>query len=267
MFLVNGSPSDFISLTDRSFQYGDGCFTTMLTRNGTIQYWSYHRDRMNACLDLLQIPHPDWQQVEQWLDRVVRSDHRAGIKLHISRGEGGRGYSPTQVDSPNVTISDFIYPPHYEQWLEQGLSLGICTTRLGHNPLLAGHKHNNRLEQVLLKAEMDGAHLPDGIALDIDDHVIETTMANVFWFRGNQLCTPDLSKSGVSGVIRRVILEWAKANGIAIEVGNFALTDLLDADEVFITNSILGVAPVNQIGEKTFAIGTITKRIQEMVNS
>lgn len=267
MFLVNGVPADSISLTDRSFQYGDGCFTTMLTRNGSIQWWPLHVERMNACLDVLHISRPDWNQVEIWLNTIINKERRAGIKLHISRGEGGRGYSPTQAASPNVTISDFIYPSHYEQWLDQGLKLGICQARLGHNPLLAGHKHNNRLEQVLLKAEMDQANLHDGLALDIDDCVIETTMANIFWRQGDVLKTPDLTKAGVAGVMRRVILEWATNNHLAVEVGQFKLADVLSADEVFITNSVLGAAPICQIGEQAFAIGKITKRIQEMVNS
>ncbi len=267
MFIVNGVCCESISVTDRSFQYGDGCFTTMLTREGHIAHWSKHVDRMNACLDALFISRPDWTQVESWLAQAVRNDRKAGLKLHISRGEGGRGYSPTHVASPNVTISDFIYPAHYEQWSEQGLKLGVCERRLGHSPLLAGHKHNNRLEQVLLKAELEQHSLADGIALDIDDNVIETTMANLFWLKGATLFTPCLDKAGVSGVIRRVVLEWAQAEGIETQIGEYKLADLLNADEVFMTNSILGAAPIRAIDSHQFDIGKTTQRIQEMIDS
>ncbi|KLN66315.1 aminodeoxychorismate lyase [Vibrio sp. VPAP30] len=267
MFMVNGVYADSISLTDRSFQYGDGCFTTMLTREGEICRWPLHVARMNACLDTLRIPRPDWNEVEGWLKQVARSDNKAGLKLHISRGEGGRGYSPTQVTSPNVTISDFIYPAHYEQWQQQGLVLGVCDLRLGHNPLLAGHKHNNRLEQILLKAELEQRSFADGIALDIEGNVIETTMANLFWFKDSTLFTPVLDKAGVSGVIRRDVLEWAAIQGISTQIGEFKLAEVMEADEVFVTNSILGVAPIRAISSHQFDIGNTTKRIQEMIES
>ncbi|NVD07030.1 aminodeoxychorismate lyase [Vibrio sp. JPW-9-11-11] len=267
MMLLNGVPADSIGLTDRSFQYGDGCFTTMLTRDGEIEHWPLHIERMNACLKVLKIPEPDWPLVHQWLLSAAQPVSKAGLKLHISRGEGGRGYSPTHVTSPNVTISDFTYPVHYEQWRRQGVVIGLCSTRLGHNPLLAGHKHNNRLEQVILKAEMDQLGLADGIALDLDGRVIETTMANLFWLNNRTLCTPDLSRCGVAGVMRRLVFDIAQQLGIPVCVDDYQLPEMMNADEVFMVNSLLGVAPICQVGKKSFEIGTITTRIQEMIAS
>lgn len=242
MYWLNGQPTDSISVLDRSFQYGDGCFTTMLTRHGVVEGWSYHLQRMQACLTALAIAQPDWQLVEKWLVRAASHDALAGLKLHISRGEGGRGYSATQVSTPNVTISDFAFPAHYYQWQQEGIELGVCQTRLGLNPLLAGHKHNNRLEQVLVKAELDQRQLTDGVVLNLSEQVIETSMANLFWCKDNVLYTPDLSMSGVAGVARRRVLELAERNQIHVLMGEFGLQELLRADEVFITNSILGVA-------------------------
>ncbi len=263
MYWVNGQLTDSISLSDRSFQYGDGCFTTMLTVNGVISHWDKHIQRMEACLDALQISLPDWNMVEKWLEKAAYSQGKAGLKLHISRGEGGRGYSPTQVTSPNVTISAFHFPAHYEKWCREGVNLGICHKRLGINPMLAGHKHNNRLEQILMKADIEQQGYSDGIALDCEGHVVETTMANVFWCCDGKLYTPTLTKAGVAGVMRRVVLEQASEKGLLVCEGEFTLSDLLTADEVFITNSILGVAPVTAIAEQRYAIGHITKTIQE----
>ncbi|WP_194436233.1 aminodeoxychorismate lyase [Vibrio fluminensis] len=266
MYWLNGQPTDSISLLDRSFQYGDGCFTTMLTRDGAVECWSYHLQRMQACLDALAIPHPDWQKVELWLKQAANHDSLAGLKLHISRGEGGRGYSATQVSAPNVTISDFAFPAHYYQWQQEGIELGVCQTRLGLNPLLAGHKHNNRLEQVLVKAELDQRQLSDGVVLNLSEHIVETSMANLFWWKEQELYTPDLTMSGVAGVARRRVLDIAQQQKINLHVGEFALTDLLDADEVFITNSILGVAPIKGIEGQSFQIGKQTRSIQEMLS-
>lgn len=263
MVWVNGKLSDVIAVNDRSFLYGDGGFTTMLTQNGAIQFWPLHQERMQTCLQTLAITEPDWTQVLDWLRIAALPDEQAGLKLQITRGGGGRGYSPAGISQPNVIISHFGYPSHYLALQQQGISLGICQRRLGINPMLAGHKHNNRLEQVLLKAEMDQSGHVDGIVLDIHGRVIETTMANLFWVRDRQLYTPKLESAGVAGVARRLVIEHAPQLGLTVQIGEFGLEDVQQATEIFITNSILGVAPVTQIGERSYSIGEETRRYQQ----
>ena len=73
-------------------------------------------ERMNSCLDVLNIPRPDWKQVEGWLEQVNTGEDKGGLKLLITRGEGGRGYSPSQVGKPNIVISRFEFPLHYQNW-------------------------------------------------------------------------------------------------------------------------------------------------------
>ncbi len=269
MFWVDGESQQTVALTDRSFQYGDGCFTTMLTLDGEIQYYNDHQQRVDACLAALRITPLDWERVCLWLEKALDSVPEkglGGVKLHVSRGSGGRGYSPMGVLEPVVTISTFAYPSHYLQWQQSGVELGVCQQKLGLSPLLAGHKHNNRLEQILIKAELDEAGLADGIVLDINDQVIETSMANLFWRKGSTIYTPDLSASGVAGVMRKqVILELSKQKEVV--VGRFDLEHLLSSDEVFITNSILSVAPVTKIKETTFEIGHVTRTLQGLLNS
>ena len=113
---------------------------------------------------------------------------------------------------------------------------------------------------------MDQQGFPDGIALDVSGHVIETTMANVYWVKQGVIYTPDLMNAGVAGVMRRVIVERLSSCEHTLSIGHYTFEELSDAEEVFISNSILGVAPVKSIGTQTFSIGTITKKIQEMVN-
>ncbi|HFQ4804072.1 TPA: aminodeoxychorismate lyase [Vibrio vulnificus] len=267
MYWVNGVVATEVSLSDRSFQYGDGCFTTMKTLNGQIEHWPLHIERMEACLQVLSIPLPDWALIEQWLHQAALPDARGGLKLHISRGEGGRGYSPSGVATPNVTISSFSYPVHYSQWQQHGVELGVCQTPLGINPILAGHKHNNRLEQVLCKGELDALGYQDGVTFNVQNHVIETTIANLFWVKNGVLFTPDLTLSGVSGVMRRLVMGEAQHRAIACQEIKADLSSLLAAEEVFMTNSLLGVAPINQILETRYPIGATTRYFQGIFNS
>ncbi|GAD78852.1 aminodeoxychorismate lyase [Vibrio ezurae] len=267
MYWINGVVKDTVPVSDRSFNYGDGAFTTIRTLEGKPQHWAAHLARMQACLSVLQITQPDWSLVLQWVEQAAVKAGVAGIKLHVSRGSGGRGYSPVGVQDTQVTISDFAYPTHYRNWQSHGVELGIAKPKLGINPLLAGHKHNNRLEQILVKADIEQQGYVDGIVLDLNDHVIETTMANVFWVTKGQLYTPSITSSGVAGVARRWILEDAAQRGISVLSKNFNIEHLLDADEVFMCNSILGVAPIIKITQKCFAIGIMTRDFQERINS
>ncbi len=267
MVWVNGTLSDVVAVGDRSFQYGDGCFTTILTKDGKIQHWALHVERMEACLDVLDIAKPDWQLVEQWLEPALLFDEKAGLKIHISRGVGGRGYSPSHLEQPNVTISHFAFPSHYAQWQTEGLDICVCSKRMGLNPMLAGHKHNNRLEQVLLKGEMDKAGFADGLCLDIHGHIVETTSANVFWVKGGTLYTPSLDNAGVSGIARKIILNHSAELGMKVVTGDFELDHLDNAEEVFISNALLEVAPITRISQHQYSIGIQTRRFQEIFNS
>ncbi|MFA0076726.1 aminodeoxychorismate lyase [Vibrio artabrorum] len=280
MFWVNGESQQTVDILDRSFQYGDGCFTTMLVRGGQIQYFRDHQHRVDEALIALRISGLDWDTINVWLDsarQYIQHNHshhpnttqneKAGIKLHVSRGAGGRGYSTKNIAQPTITISTFEFPNHYSEWHESGIELGICQQALGLSPLLAGHKHNNRLEQILMKDEMDQAGETDGVVLDISGNVIETTMANLFWRKGQTIHTPQLTQSGVAGVMRKQVLTALNQAELSVTIGDYSLSQLMQADEVFITNSILGVAPVTRISNTQFTIGSVTRSLQGQLNS
>lgn len=286
MFWVDGESQQTVDILDRSFQYGDGCFTTMLVQGGQIQHFHDHQRRVDECLKALRISALDWDVVNVWLDSALQHiqnnalheianrhetnkphNQKAGIKLHVSRGSGGRGYSTKNIAKPTVTISTFDFPSNYSAWQDSGIELGVCQQALGLSPLLAGHKHNNRLEQILMKDEMDQANEVDGVVLDILGNVIETTMANLFWRKGDTIFTPQLTQSGVAGVMRKQVLTALNQAELSVTISDYCLSQLMQADEVFMTNSILGVAPVTRISETQFNIGTVTRSLQGQLNS
>ncbi|MBD1557952.1 aminodeoxychorismate lyase [Vibrio sp. S9_S30] len=265
MILVNGRPQELLSVFDRSFQYGDGCFSTLLTCKKQIQAWNYHKERLASCLTILRIPAPNWEEVYAWCNKVALDEEKAGLKIHISRGTGGRGYGIAGASAPTVTISAFDYPRHYNDWITQGVSLGICETRLGHQPMLAGLKHNNRLEQVLVKAEIEQNGWSDAIVCDFEGNVVETSVANLFWVDPEfRLCTPKLNFSGVAGIMRQQVIEEAIAKKMTLIERAFSMEELLNAKEVFMTNALLQVCPITRIDKSHFKIGSLTKTFQEI---
>ncbi|USD64408.1 aminodeoxychorismate lyase [Vibrio sp. SCSIO 43136] len=268
MFLVNGVASDHVSISNRSFQYGDGCFSTILVREGKPQLWDFHRQRMSACLKVLRIDEPEWTQVLTWIEQLAQSMTLGGIKVHVCRGAGSRGYGIDGAGETQVTVNDFAYPNHYQRWQQVGVALGVSRVKLGHQPILAGHKHNNRLEQVLIKADAQDQGELDTVVLDIDERVIETSIANLFWVNAQgQVCTPDLRSCGVAGVMRRQVLTLLKQMGVEVKVDHFMLGDLMQAKTVWMTNSLMEIVPISSIDGYRFAIDAITRQLQEKLST
>jgi 4-amino-4-deoxychorismate lyase len=144
----------------------------------------------------------------------------------------------------------------------------LCETRLGRNPRLAGIKHLNRLEQVLAGAELREPGADEGLMRSTDDRVVCATAANVFLVRGGELRTPRISDCGVAGVMRDVVLRLAQVLGIHVEIGDYTLDDLAQADECFLTNSVRGIRPVGCIvGVNDFRPGELTARLRDAVET
>jgi len=260
--MINGVVTDQLTVFDRGFQYGDGVFETLIAENGHLQFWNKHIDRLNNGCQRLKIIVPDPKVLEAEIHQLLNNDvSRQIVKIIITRGSGMRGYQFQANSSPTRCIARYPAPAYPTDYYTQGVYLTVCQTRLACNPTLAGIKHLNRLEQVLARNEWDNPDIVDGIMLNNDQLVVETTSSNVFWVTGQHLYTPDLDQCGVAGVIRQQVLELAKELQISCTIGHFGIEEMMSGDEIFITNCVHGVWPVRQIDQRQWRIGTVTRQI------
>lgn len=148
-------------------------------------------------------------------------------------------------------VSSHPFPPHYLQWKEQGITLGLLKQRVGLSPL-AGLKHLNRLEQVLLKSEVETLGVDDGIACDMNGHLVETSASNLFWRKDRTLFTPVLDNAGVAGTMRARVIETAKLLGYKVIECREQASVIDGSDEIFITNAVMGLVPVRQYHNKNY---------------
>lgn len=250
--LINGKASEVISCSDRGLSYGDGLFETIAVRNGKPLQWQQHWRRLQQSCERMLLP---LQDESLWLGEVnslCEDENEGVIKLILTRGPGQRGYR--LPDSPDMTrVVAFSAKPDYPSsfWIE-GVKLHLCDIRLGKNPHLAGMKHLNRLEHVLARAEWQDEKVVEGLLLDSDGHVTEGVMSNVFWVKDEQLYTPDLSQCGVTGVMRETVMQLAEQLDIPLNWGHYILRDVYRADELFLTNSLVGIWPVRALGGTRF---------------
>jgi 4-amino-4-deoxychorismate lyase len=262
MILLNGAEIDHITVSDRGFQYGDGLFETIAVIEGRPLFLEHHLQRLTEGCSKLNIPKPDLKLLADESYFVCKQAKQAVLKIILTRGSGGRGYRQPEVIQPTRVISLYPFPEYSNAYAELGINMRFCDTRLGLNPALAGIKHLNRLEQVMARAEWDDPAIQEGIMLDINNHVIEGTMTNLFYATGNELFTASLHAAGVAGVTRAIIKNLLKEHGISLIEHDYDKEILLTANELFVCNSIIGIWPVKQIEGLQFAVGSLTKQIQ-----
>lgn len=262
MILVNGECRAHIEISDRGFQYGDGLFETIAITNGQPVFFDQHMARLQAGCCRLSIPFPDIGLLRLEAQKLSQHSGSAVLKLTITRGSGGRGYRQPDVIQATRVLSLHPSPDYPDIFKQQGVVTRFCDVRLGLNPALAGIKHLNRLEQVLARAEWSDSAIQEGIMLDINEHVIEGTMTNLFYVKNSILYTSLLTLGGVAGIIRGLIMTNSFRGGISVIERTFTKDELLSADEVFVCNSIIGIWPVKQIAETCFSVGAITRQLQ-----
>lgn len=101
---------------------------------------------------------------------MLATGHDSGVlKVIISRGSGGRGYSAMNCQAATRILSVSAYPAYYSQWRKQGITLTLSPIPLGRNPYLAGLKHLNRLEQVLIRSHLEQTDADEALVLTARD--------------------------------------------------------------------------------------------------
>ena len=267
--LVNGKITQFLDIADRGLQYGDGIFTTLSVQEGVAIFLDRHLKRLQADALRLNIPFPGFKILTEEVQRIGHMHPSCVLKIMLTRGLGGRGYLPPKQSQGTRILSSHPKPDYPKSIRESGVKARFCDIRLGLNPHLAGIKHLNRLEQVLARAEWDDEGIREGLMLDHEGFLVEGVMSNLFLVNSGMLRTPLLERCGVAGVMRGLVLESAVFLGLAVEEARILPEEAYATDEIFLTNSVIGIWPVSLLDGKAYPVGSITRlltrRVDEMV--
>lgn len=258
---VDGQPAQSLSLVDRGLAYGDGLFETVAVRRGQPLQQARHLQRLAEGCRRLAIA-CDTDLLCQELGAFAQQLGDGVAKLILTRGDGLRGYAAPSDPRPRRILLGAPRPAYPQCNAVEGIELYECSTRLAEQPLLAGLKHLNRLEQVLARAEWQDPRYAEGLLYDYSGRVIEAVFSNVFLIQGGQLATPALTRCGVAGVMRAELLAHAAALGLDCVVGDYRREQLLGADEVFVCNSLYGIWPVRRFAERDWPVGPLTRTLQ-----
>jgi len=244
----NAQQINDISLLDRAFHYGDGCFTTARVRHGNIELENLHRARLHLGCERLMLQ-ADLSYIEKTLAMLRQQFLQLNgiLKIIISRGEGQRGYS---LPKHPADIWMFFYPQAVDDFRIEKIKSGVLQQALGLSmPALVGLKSLNRLEQVLLKHEADQHGWMEALVTDVQGTVVEGVSSNCFIRLNNAWITPELRYNGVHGVMRAEILSRMQQHGIHCEQRFIEMEDISKFQSLFFCNALSPMKVVTELNQ------------------
>lgn len=263
---VNGKQDCQIDPLERGLAYGDGLFATMRFSGGEVLFLRAHLQRLTQGAKRLGF---DWCASDPLIAQIkhLAMTHGDGcIKLLLGRGVGGRGYAAPTSGLITEVVSIHAIPSHYSQWQIAGISLMSSDVKLAHQPLLAGIKHLNRLEQVLIKSKQLASGFDDWLVMDQKHNVIESSMANLFLVDGNRVVTPSIALAGVAGVMREQVIYALIERGFDLHITDVSYQQLPQFEHGFITNSLFGLVDINRVDDLTFERSPFTDSIRDSLH-
>jgi len=248
-----GALTEVARLPDRAQLYGDALFETMLWTGYNLALKTYHLTRLlYGCerLDIGLVPSEAKKHFEELERALARSHlgHSLAVRLSCTPIAESRGY--VRSSQSGAALSSTITP--FETREGSRVHLGISGVQLACQPVIAGIKHANRLEQVLAASELARAGYEDGLMLNTDGVLVCTTRANIYCLIDEVWHTPVIDRSGVAGTRRAWLFDSALGLGLSLKESELTLTSLERANAVMISNALRGFVSVEAIAGRPY---------------
>lgn len=265
--LIDGRAADSVDSADRGLQYGDGLFETIACRDGEPRWLALHLQRLRHGCERLRIAFREFDPLAAEIRALAAGQPHCIVKAIVTRGTATRrGYAPAGDENPTRIVSRYDWPPPPAR-ATGGFRLGVSGVTLGINPLLAGLKHLNRLEQVLAQMARDEAGADEVLMFSSAGQLIGGSMSNVFLADDSGLFTPGLQDCGVAGVMRSLVLEAAAGLGMPVQVRAVARGELAGVNEAFVTNVRWGVQSVQLLEGRALPSAALALRLRAMIDA
>lgn len=246
--------------------YGTGCFETMLADEGHLFFFDEHCNRLAAGLRYLGVSDeaiPGIDLLRRECHAVLHANNletkRAKLRIQVVFAETS-GYTPDESPSVYRIIECNEAPVKKEQ-----ARLITARTRVVPQECRPAHlKLSNMLHYRQAFREASAAGADDALMLTIDGFVAETSIANIFWKIGDVVCTPSVQCDILPGIMRAALINVLNRSGIDVQQGSYKSPEILQADTVWLTNSVAEILPVASIdGTKLHPSTTFVNTLRE----
>jgi len=237
--------------------YGRGVFTTLAVYDSKPFLWSKHWQRLAAHAAKLDIDHSGCTEksVGEAVTKLVAvnqvKDGRARVTM-LARS--GRDFWKAKLAGSTRKTDLLIMTGDPHRVSANGLSLAVSPYRISTFSPLAGIKSLNYLEHVLAREEARSRDFEEAVVLNERGEIVSGTTSNIFWAKNGTVHTPNLSTGALAGITRECVIDIANKHFIPLVEGVYEMADLVDADEIFLTSSGIGVAPVTTFDFRRYSI-------------
>jgi len=256
-----------VSASDGGLLYGAGLFETMRAHNGVVFALEDHLDRLFLSAEKLSIqPGYDRRYISDAIGRVLCANQLAEARMRLTV-TGGPMAQPDQQRKSTLLITATELVPYPDEYYAKGVMVVLCPYRQNPNDPTCGHKVTSFLPRMLgLKfAHQKGA--AEGLWFTVDNRLAEGCVSNVFLVKDSVLYTPPIATPVLAGVARKTVCRIAIEESIELVEKDLYINDLLDAEEVFLTNVIMQVMPVVDVEKHTVGdgkVGPMARKLNEL---
>jgi len=243
----------YLSIWERGFLFGDGIFETLRSYNGKLFLLTEHLERLfNSAKALNLKPGFSPEQIEQACHQLLEANQLrdARIRITLSRGRFGGRLELEENSSTFLITARAISPPGQEP---ENLKLVRVNFTLSPDYPLARHKTLSYLPYLYAYQQARNQKADEGLLFSSSGFILEASRANLFFIKEQKLKTPSLELPILPGITRAKVIEIAQSLGLEVEESFYQEKELLSADAVFLTNSVLPLAVVEQYQGKIFS--------------
>ena len=257
-----------LKASNRSYRYGDGLFETMKVLNAWIILGDFHFERLFGSMAILKMVKPGLFTREKINEAVLflceknKCSDKARVRISVTRGNGGLN---DEDNSFQYLIETWPLDSQIDQLNENGLVIDIYPDARKSCDVFSNLKSANYLPYVMAARFAKENKLNECLILNTHQRICDATIANVFWVRNGVIFTPPLSEGCVAGVMRKYLLEKLKDNGYNTQEQVLIIDDLLNADEIFLSNAVYGIRWVGQYRDRSYQNELSKKIFKELI--
>jgi branched-chain amino acid aminotransferase len=255
-----------VSVTDSGFLHGAGLFETMRSRNGVVFRLEDHLERLWSSARALSISHPyEKSDICKAIGRVLQANQLPEARLRLTLTNGPL-MTPEEQRRPTLLVTATGFRPYPAEYYRTGARVILCPFRQNATDPTCGHKTTSYYPRLLALNLAHQKHAAEALWFTTDNRLAEGCVSNVFLVKNSVVHTPPLETPVLAGIARRMIRQLAQRQSFELVEKDLYIADVLNADEVFLTNIIMDVLPVINIERHTVGngeVGPVAKRLRE----
>lgn len=255
-----------VSVTDSGLLYGAGLFETMRSCNGVVFSLRDHLDRLFFSARVLSIQTYDKKYITDAIYKVLKANKLVDARLRLTMTNGPMSVSEEER-KPTLLITATKLQPYPKEYYEKGVLVVLSPFKQNTTEPTYGHKTTSYFPRMIALAEAHRKRAAEALWFTVDNRLAEGCVSNVFLVKDSVLYTPPIETPVLAGVARKTVCQIALKDSIKLVEKDLCISDVLDSDEIFLTNVIMQILPISSVEKHMVGDGrpgVMTKKLQKM---